>query len=476
MIALPRIYNFSRPQWLIISVTSLGTLMASLNTSMVNIALPAITSDFAAPLHLAEWVILIYLLLLSSLLLIYGRLGDMFGYKRVYLLGFALFTIASVLIIVSPNIYTLIGFRGLQAIGAGMIISIVQAILAATFPSEHRGKAIGINSMVVSLGLALGPSLGGLLLNFFSWKAIYFINIPIGLLGTVWARRVLPAQDKKRQHFDLPGSVVFFSSLFCLLLALSCGHNWGWLSGQVISLMTIAISLLLFFIYWERKSPLPMLKLGLFNNRLFTAPSATAILNYLVQYTISFLLPFYLTKSLHLSVSHAGLILTAFPIMLMIVSPVSGYWVDKTGSSSLTALGMGIIATAVLILSKLTPHSSLIQVLIGLCLAGIGTGLFLTPNNTAIINSVTKEEIGLGSGMIATMRSIGQAIGVALSGAILNTRQEYYLTMNPPPVNPELIFTMAQGDAFFVAAMLALLGIVTSLLGRRKNNKNTHSL
>lgn len=458
---MSKIYNFSRQQWLILSVTSLGSFMAALNTSIINIALPNITSFYKASLSSAEWVIMVYLVLLSSLLLIYGRLGDMYGYKKIYVLGFIIFTISSLLMVWSPDIFALISLRGLQALGAAMVIAVVQAILAATFPPGERGRAIGFNSMIVSLGLASGPSIGGLLVNFFSWKSIFIINIPIGIIGSIWAWRLLPSHQGTEQRFDVVGAGVFFFSQLCLLLALSHGQDWGWGSTLVLSLLFAAVLLMLFFIYWERTTPFPMLRLQLFANRLFAAANAAAFFNYLAQYAVTFLMPFYLINTIHLPVYQAGLILTAFPVMMMVTSPISGYWVDKIGSRTLTALGMGLVASATFILSNLSPNSSLVLVVIGLGLVGIGTGLFLTPNNTAIMSSVPKHEVGIGSGMIATMRSLGQVMGVAISGAILNTRMVHYakLTSN----SQEQIFSLAQNDAFLAATFFALLGLVASL-------------
>lgn len=458
---MPKIYNFSRQQWLILSVTSLGSFMASLNTSIINIALPSITSFYQAPLSSAEWVIMVYLVLLSSLLLIFGRLGDMYGYKKIYVIGFILFTLASLLIVWSPDIFTLISLRGLQALGAAMVIAIVQAILAASFPPGERGRAIGFNSMVVSLGLASGPSIGGLLVNFLSWKSIFFINIPIGIIGSIWAWQILPSHQGTKQRFDLVGAGAFFISQLCLLLALSHGQSWGWGSNMVISLLIAAVVSLVFFIYWENAIPFPMLRLKLFSNRLFAAANSASFFNYLAQYAVTFLMPFYLISTIHLPVYKAGLILTAFPVMMMVTSPISGYWVDKIGSRTLTVLGMGLVATATYILSNLAPDTSLVIVVIGLGLVGVGTGLFLTPNNTAIMSSVPPNEVGIGSGMIATMRSLGQVMGVAVSGAVLNTRMAHYATI--PTNSPERIFSLAQNDAFLVATLFAIMGLVASL-------------
>lgn len=466
--------NFSRDQWKILSVTSMGTFMAALNTSIINISLPSITSYYGVDLSLAEWVIMIYLLLLSCLLLIYGRLGDMYGHKTMYVTGFTIFALSSLMIVWSPNIYALIFFRGIQALGAAMVVANVQAVLANNFPVGIRGRAIGFNSMIVSLGLASGPSLGGILVNYFSWTSIFWINLPIGIIGSVWAWRILPVNKTKAQKFDLVGAGIFFASQMCLLLALSHGQNWGWGSATIRSLMAAALFTFILFLYWENRTPYPMLRLRLFKNRVFSAASLAALLNYLAQYSVTFIMPFYLIDYLSLPIQYAGLVLTAFPIVMMITSPVSGYWADRIGSRALTALGMTVTALATYILSTLTPDSSLVPVIMGMGLVGLGTGLFLTPNNTSIMSSVPKDEVGIGSGMIATMRSLGQVMGVAVSGAILTTRMAYYSAALTN--SPQQIFILAQRETFWAATVFALLGMAASLVrGSHKGNENPAS-
>lgn len=456
------LFKFTKAQWLILTTTSLGTLMASLNTSIINIALPRITTYFQSPLSTAEWVIMVYLLLMSSLVLIFGRLGDMYGYKRIYVLGFAAFTVSSLFIAWAPNIMTLIGFRAIQALGSAMVIAIVQAIIAANFPAGERGRAIGLNSMVVSFGLASGPSVGGFLVSYFNWQSIFYINIPIGILGTIWAWKVLPSQKGLRQKFDLIGAGAFFISQMSLLLAFSHGQEWGWTSSIILGLFTASLAFLAFFIYWENHIDSPMIRLSLFKNKLFTAANSAAFINYMTQYSVTFLMPFYLIDILQLPVNRAGLLMTVFPVVMMLTSPFSGIWVDRIGSRTLTSLGMGFIAAATVILSRLTSTLNIPMIIVGLALVGLGTGLFLTPNNTAIMSSVPKGQAGIGSGMIATMRSLGQVMGVAVSGAVFTTRMAHYsIAMETAQ---DKVFTLAQHDAYLVAFVFALCGIATSLI------------
>lgn len=468
---------FSKDKLLILFAASLGAFMAAINASIVNIALPSITNYYQAPLSTSEWVLMIYLLLLSSLLLTFGRLGDMYGHKRIYILGFIILTLASLFITQSPSIYYLILFRGIQAIGGSMVIAVIQAIIAANFGPGERGKAIGLNSMFVSLGLALGPAVGGILLSYFYWQALFYINIPVGILGILVGWHFIPEHKGDSQKFDLAGASTLFFGLMSFLLAMSHGQAWGWKSPIIVSLFVSSLIIFTLFIYFEMTREYPMIQLSLFKNRLFTAASGAALLNYLTQYSVIFLIPFYLVDAMEIDPSQAGLIMTSFSLVMMITVPVSGTLADRIGSRTLTASGMGIIALAIYILSTLSQGYNLLTVLLGLGLAGLGTGLFLSPNNNAIMASVPREYMGIGSGMIATMRSLGQVMGVAVSGAVFNSRAAYYTTkLQTSGIDTVLkekeIFILSLHDAYLVAMIFALLGLLTCLIRGNQETAN----
>lgn len=460
---------FGRQKWLILSSTSVGVYIVTINTSIVNIALPSIMSYFNTTFSNVEWVVLVYLLLMSSLQLTFGRMGDMYGHKTVYVIGLFAFTAASLLIVFSPTILWLIVFRSLQAVGGSMTIAVVQAILAANFKPGERGQVIGFNALVVSLALATGPVAGGLLLSSYSWQAIFVINIPLGLICTLWAWRILPQERGIDQKFDFPGSLAIFICLMSFLLAMSHGQEWGWRSPLTLSLFAGALFFLGIFIYWETYVEHPMVHLKLFKNRLFAAANAAALLNYVTQYVIIFLMPFYLIDNLQLPTNKAGFIMIAFPLMMMLVSPVSGTLSDRISSRILSSGGMFIIAVSAYFLSGVDAAQTLAPLIAGLSLAGIGTGLFLPPNNNAIMGSVSKEDIGIASGMIGTMRCIGQSLGIAISGAVFTNRMAYHSLQFQTQGLDILqhqgkIFTLAQHDTFLMAMGIAVLGMIVSLV------------
>lgn len=467
---MSNVFGYDRQKWMVLSATSLGAFLFTINISIVNLALPLITTYYQAPLSSVEWVSLIYLLLMSSLMLTFGRLGDLYGHKPIYVGSIAVFTLGAVFCIFAPSILTLIAARGLQSIGAGMAMAVVQAIIADNFPATSRGRAIGINAIFVSLGLAAGPSFGGLLLSYCDWRIIFIINVPLGIIGTLWTYWVLPAKKGSSQILDIPGASFLFVTLMCALLYMTHGQEWGWVSPFALVLLALSCLSFIFFIRRELTFTHPMVKLALFKNRLFTASNIAAVLNYTTQYIVTFLMPFYLLNIIKLSSDDAGLVMATFPVAMMLVSPFSGVISDKIGAQLPASIGMGLIAVSSLILSSVTPADSLFPVVFGLILAGAGTALFVVPNNDAIMGSVPQEQIGLASGMIATMRSIGQALGIAVCGAVFSSRLAYYVVAlgtahdTGSALYEDQIFTLAQHDTYLVALVIALVGMAVSLV------------
>ena len=456
-------------KWLILTSVSLGSLMATLDGSIVNIALPAIQGDFRIDLTTVEWVVVAYLLVVGSLLLPFGRLGEVLTFKRVYLVGFAVFTVASVCCGASPNELTLIGFRIVQAIGAAMIMAMGPAIVARTFPANERGRALGLNGISVSIGLSLGPALGGILTQAATWRAIFLINAPIGILAILWASHILPAEERgKGQSFDVVGAMLSGIALFSLLLALSEGQGWGWTSPAVAGLLLVFIVLGAAFLYVERHAFQPMIDLALFRIRPFTAGLVSVVVAFAGLFTATFLLPFLLQQSRGFSPIEAGLLLTPVPIAMAIVAPLSGTVSDRLGPRLPASAGMAIMVLGLLSLTQLPVDFSLPDLIWRLVLLGIGQGLFMSPNSSAVLGSVPRPRVGTASGTLAQMRVNGQALGIALSAAIVATRLPVHLVI-PPGGHPSVLaqnLAMAGAihDAFAVAALICCLGIVASLV------------
>jgi EmrB/QacA subfamily drug resistance transporter len=464
-------------KWLILTSVSLGSLMATLDGSIVNIALPAIQTDFRIDLTTVEWVVVAYLLVVGSLLLPFGRLGEVLTFKRVYLAGFAIFTLASVCCGAAPNAAGLVAFRAVQGIGAAMLMAMGPAIVARTFHDRERGRALGLNGLSVAIGLSLGPALGGILTQVATWRAIFLINAPIGLLAILWAARVLPAETRgKDESFDIKGAALSGVALFALLLALSDGQEWGWTSPAIVGLFIAFIVLGGAFLVAERSSIQPMIDLALFRIRPFSAGLASVVVAFAGLFTATFLLPFLLEQGRGFSPIEAGLLLTPVPITMALVAPLSGAASDRFGPRILASAGMAIMALGLLSLTQLPVDFALPDLVWRLVLLGVGQGMFMSPNSSAVLGSVPRPRIGTASGTLAQMRVNGQALGIALSGAIVATRLPVHLAElgggAPTAAVRSAALAGAIHDAFVVAALVCCLGIVTSLV--RGSSRSGH--
>lgn len=449
-------------KWLILSTVSLGSLMSTLDGSIVNIALPAIQTDFGIDLTTVEWVVVAYLLVVGSLLLPMGRLGEVATFKRVYLAGFALFTGASVLCGLSPNELWLIGFRTIQACGAAAMMAMGPAVVARTFDATERGQALGLNGVSVSLGLSLGPALGGVLTQTASWRAIFLINAPIGVIAILWAWRVLPAEGRGHDRaFDARGATLSGVALFCLLLALSEGQSWGWTSLPTLVMVAAFLVLGAAFLFTERDTIQPLLDLTLFRIRPFSFGLASVAVAFSGLFTATFLLPFLLEQGRGFSPIEAGLLLTPVPISMAVVAPFSGMASDRVGPAAPASIGMVVMVLALMSLTLLPVEFSLPDLIWRLILLGVGQGLFMSPNSSAVLGSVPGRRVGTASGTLAQMRVTGQSLGIALSAAIVATRLPVHLAET---ANQGEALAGAIHDAFWVAAAVCAIGIATSLV------------
>jgi EmrB/QacA subfamily drug resistance transporter len=454
-----------RRRWLVLSAVSVGTFMATLDGSIVNIALPSIGQAFGIDLATVEWVVVAYLLVVGSLLLPFGRLGEVLSYRRVYLAGFAVFTAASVLCGAAPGPGALVASRAVQGVGAAALMAMGPAIIARTFGPGERGKALGLNAVSVAIGLSLGPALGGILTEVGTWRAIFLVNLPVGIFAMLWAARVLPAERPgQRQSFDLPGAVLTAGSLFALLLALSQGESMGWTSPPIVALLALAIGLGVVFVIVERRTAAPLMDLDLFRVRAFTAGLIAVVVAFAGLFTATFLLPFLLQEGSGYTPLQAGLLITPIPIASAVVAPFSGALSDRIGQRLPASIGIALLTVGLLSLTTLPESFTPGELAWRLVLIGAGQGLFLSPNSSSILGSVPRPRLGTASGMIAQMRVVGQALGIVVSAAVVTLRLPDHLAALPPGQASQEAFAMAARDAFVVAALICSIGIVASLL------------
>ncbi len=451
-------------KWWVLLAIGIGTFMSALDGSVVNTILPVVNRSLDSSVAAVEWVVTIYLLVLSGLLLSFGRLGDMRGHKTIYISGFAVFITSSALCGLAPSVGALVTFRAIQALGAAMLSANSPAILTKAFPAEQRGQALGMQATMTYLGLVTGPTLGGWLADRFSWRAVFYINIPVGMLALWLSLRFISPEKPKQisERFDLSGATLFIAGLVTLLLGLNQGHALGWASLPIVFLLVTAVVLLTAFIQVERRAKHPMLDLSLFglsnNSRLFSTSVTSAILNYMCVYIILFLMPFYLIQGRGLSTTQTGLILTSQPIVMAIVAPLSGTLSDHIGTRLPAVFGMLSLAIGLFALSQLGPQTPTLQIALSLSLAGLGTGVFISPNTSALMGAAPHRRQGIAAGILATSRNFGMVLGVGLAGAIFTTFLGHQETSSSTALFDAL------HTSFLVAAFIALLGTLVTAI------------
>jgi Major Facilitator Superfamily. len=349
-----------------------------------------------------------------------------------------------------------------------MLMAMGPAIVARTFGPGERGRALGLNAVSVSIGLSLGPALGGLLTELASWRAIFLVNAPIGLVAIVWAARVLPAdRPGRRDPFDTPGAVLASAGILALMLALNQGGSWGWSSPATIGLLLVAAALGAAFLAVERRTAVPMMDLALFGVRAFSAGLASLFVAFAGLFTATFLLPFMLQEGSGLGPLEAGLLITPIPIAAAVVAPFSGSLSDRIGSRIPASLGIALLSAGLLSLTTLPPAFDPLDLAWRLVLIGVGQGLFMSPNSSAILGAVPRPRLGTASGMAAETRVVGQSIGIVVSAAVVAARLPVHLASLGGAGQPAVLseaFVAATHDAFVVAALICSVGIVTSLV------------
>ncbi|HEX5074340.1 MAG TPA: MFS transporter [Gemmatimonadaceae bacterium] len=451
-------------RWWVLVTVGVGTFMSALDGSVVNTLLPVLARAFGASVAGIEWVTTVYLLVISGLLLSVGRAGDLYGHKRLYLGGFVLFVAGSALCGLAWSAHALIGLRVIQALGAAMLMATAPAILTRSFPATQRGRALGAQGTFTYLGLTAGPSLGGWLASAVGWRAVFYINVPIGAIAIVLAWRVIAPDHgaQRRERFDVVGAMLFTAGLVALLIALNQGHAWGWTSAAVLVLLLVAAGLLAAFLRVERQRPSPMLDLSLFGDRQFSGATVSALLNYACVFAVLFVLPFLLIQGRGLDAAHAGLILTAQPIVMAIVAPISGSLSDRIGSRGPAVTGMVILAAGLAFLGSVVSRGSLSAIAAGLAVIGLGVGTFVSPNNNALMGAAPRNRQGIAAGVLATARNVGMVLGVGLAGAVFTT------VAGRSSPGPDALIAGVQAS-LFTAAGVAVLGTVAAALTRRRD-------
>lgn len=410
-----------RYKWLVLAVVGTGTFMSALDGSIVNIIIPLIREQYQATMGDVSWVSASYLLVISSLLLSIGRIGDMWGFKWVFSAGFIIFGLGSLLCGLAPSLPALIAARVVQGAGAAVLMALGPALTTTAFPGSERGKALGLQVTLTFAGLTLGPSLGGWIASQFGWHWVFLINLPVAAFGVALAvLKLRPGQPRGGQRFDVLGALLFALGLASILLAMSQAETWGWGDVKSVSLIAAGLVLLGLFTWQEGRTPQPMLPLWLFREPALSGGVAAAFLQFAATFVLTFMLPFYLQQYRGLGPSSAGLVMTAQPALMVAVAGFSGWLSDKIGTRWPATVGMVITGTGLWLLSRSGSGTDLSAVMVCLGTVGLGSGLFSPANNSSIMGAAPRERQGIASALLAAGRNVGMVTGITISSTLFS--------------------------------------------------------
>ncbi len=464
---------FATKPWACLAVSATGTFMATLDGGIVNVALPTIAKGFQADLPVAQWVITVYLLVIACLLPAFGRLGDLSGRKSKYRMGFLIFVASSALCGAAPSMGWLIAGRAVQAVGAALLMANGPAIVVMSFPGPERGMALGMIGMVVSLGSLAGPSLGGLLVGWLGWPSIFYVNLPIGLLGFFMVQRVLP-DDKRVPEgtFDLKGAALYAVGIVFLLTAITHGARWGWDSPGILGCWSVCLVALFLFIRRQASVRHPVVDLSLFRIRPLALGNLASLLCFMALLTNAVMLPFFLVREIGFTPQQAGLILAVLPLSMAFVAPLSGLASEKISHGLLTGLGMALVSgglySQTFLTAASTPlHCAAIQVVLG-----VGFGVFLAPNNNAILGSAPRAKSGVAGAIMALVRNLGMASGIAVSSAVYEAYRNAALARGAAQLKA---FHAGFDASMTMAACLALGGVALAFVRMMPKNASGQS-
>lgn len=467
------------PRWRVFPPIALGVIMATLDASVVNIALPTLQRTLHAGLSTVEWVAVAYSLTLTGLMLAAGRFADAHGRRATYGAGLMLFSAASVLCGSAPTVEALIALRVVQGVGAALLASNGSALLVQAFPLEERGRALGAFGAMVGVGLAIGPPLGGMLVAHASWRWIFFINLPLGLIAWALLNQRVPADRKSDGAARKPGTdavqpFLWATGLAGLMLALTRGPESGWGDPLVLGCAGVGALLLTAFLAVQARSPEPLLPLDLIAGPLGAAVSLT-FLSQVLSVSVGFHMPLVLEETGGLSAAQSGAWLAVLPGAALICAPVAGRLADQLGARTLTVTGMALTAVGLWLLANLGAMPAGARLAAGLALVGIGQGLFAVPNASALLSLVPHERLGLASGLQGTTRNLGLAAGVAFTGAMVTARYHSHsggsLHLGAAGGVERGSFVLATHETFQALAVLALLS--TWLAWRARSGRNS---
>lgn len=468
-------------KWTIFLIIIIATFMSALDASIVNVALPNMAQKLGVTTSKIQLVVVSYLVTISAVILIFGRLGDMFGKTKIFKIGLLLFTIGSLLCGITNSFILLIFARVVQAIGAAGTMANNQGIITEVFPANERGKALGLNGTAVALGSLVGPGLGGFIVGVFSWEFIFLINIPIGIVTLLFAVKLLPKSNKvNTEKIDIIGSVLFIFTIIPLFISLNEGINMGFTSPLILTGFAVAAVCFIAFLIVEKKINSPLIELEIFKNKLFSISIFCGFISFVAIFSYNIIIPFYLQDLMGFSPQKAGFILMSYPLIMVLVAPMSGSLSDKIGSEFLTFIGLVIAAVGLLLIGTFNENTSEILMVIFIAVMALGMGIFQSPNNSLVMSTVPKNKLGVAGSINALVRNVGMSTGIALSTTLLYTRMSakigYRVTNFVEGRDDVFIYGMRW--VFIVAASICIVGSLLTFYRMHrysKDKKDTNS-
>lgn len=465
-------------RWTLLIILNLFTFMSTLDGSIVNIALPSISQTLGLPVAQTEWVVTSYLMVICAAILFFGKLGDIFGKIKVFKWGMVLFIIGSLLCGLSNTLITLILSRAVQALGAAMTMANNQGIVTEIFPKHERGKALGLIGTFVSLGSIAGPSLGGVIVSGLGWQYIFWVNVPFGLAAVIIAWRLLPKDvSLLKAKIDTSGSILFTLFILALFSGLLLGQQAGYNNPWIIASFIASLFVLAAFLSVEVRKAQPLLQLNLFKNPLFSLSILCGFLTFTANFAYNILSPFYLQSILNLSPFHAGLVLMVFPVIMVIVSPLSGALSDKIGSELLTFVGLLLMFATHIGLASLHDGSPLSIVILFIAMLGLGNGIFQPGNNSLIMSQAPRSQLGVAGSVNSLVRNVGMVTGITVATTVLfhtMSAEAGYRVTDLIPGRPD-IFLLGMKAAYTTSAVICLAAALLTGLrlwsARRKKHE-----
>jgi len=450
-------------RWWTLGAVAFGLFMIMLDNTVVNVALPTIQRELGLSLAELEWVVTGYALTFAAFMLTGGKLADLLGRRRIFVAGLVVFTVASLLCGLADSPGLLIAWRIAQGVGAAMMNPATLSIIAAAFPPNERGRAIGLWAGVSALALAIGPLIGGLLTEHVGWGWIFFVNVPVGVVAIAASYLFIDEtrDTSEVQRLDVPGLVTSGVGLFALTYALIQANTYGWASARILTAFAIAVVGLVAFVIIEMRSRVPMLDLSLFRNPTFSGANTAMLLIALAMFGVFFFVSLYMQQILGYSPVKAGLVFVPMTVLIILVAPQAGRFSDNLGARWIVGAGLTLVSVSLVLFSRLGVAATVTDILPGLLFGGVCMDMSMAPTTAAAMASVPVDKAGVGSAVLNSMRQVGGSIGIAVMGAIVaHVLSSSLAAGDPRPV----AFVHGFQSSLRVAAAIALAGALTAVL------------